>query len=584
MELHIIDWSIIVLMLILNIYIAYKYSDRAGKSITDYFLSGRQLPWYIAGISMVATTFAADTPLAVTELVNQQGIAGNWLWWNFAIGGLLTTFFFAHLWRRANIVTEVELVDIRYSGISAKFLRTFKVFYQGVFMNILIIGWVNLAFMSILQVFFDLSSLESLMYTGLVMLLVSIYTSMAGLWGVAINDTIQFFIAMTGCIILSVLVLHSEKIGGITGLKSKLPEEALNFFPKISSGKDVGYSLALGVGSFFAYVAVQWWASWYPGSEPGGGGYTAQRMMSAKNEKHAVGATLFFQVAHYCIRPWPWILVALCTVVLYPELGPDEKRLGFIMTIKDFMPIGLKGLMLAALFAAYMSTISTQLNWGASYIINDFYNVIKKGRINQKQMIMASRIVTFILMIISLFATNFMTSISGVWTFIVECGAGLGFILIMRWYWWRINAWSEIVAHIAPFIGYAIAKFILHIEFPQSFFFTVGFSVLSAIIATYITKPVTQEKLVSFYKLVRPEGFWQPVSNSAVIKVEQSSVKRRLVLWLSGVVLVYSTLFLIGKFILLEWETAIYYLIADVVAFVFIWIFYLSKNNRSIVS
>ncbi len=456
MNLAIIDWVIIGLYFFVALIIGLRYRGIGSRSLTDYFLGGRKMPWFVAGVSMVATTFAADTPLAVTELVAQNGISGNWLWWNMLLGGMLTTFFFARLWRRSGVLTEVELIELRYSGIQAAFLRGFKSVYLGLFMNVLIMGWVNLALMSILKVLFDIPDDQLLFYALGAMAITAVYSSISGLWGVAVTDVVQFVIAMTGCIILAIIVINSPEIGGISGLKSNLPPWALNFFPSISdfTPGDAATGLTITAGTFLAFIGFQWWASWYPGAEPGGGGYVAQRMMSTKNERDSVYATLLFQIAHYCLRPWPWILVGLASLVLYPELGANEKRLGFVMAMKDFLPAGLMGLLLVAFLAAYMSTISTQLNWGASYLVNDFYLRFFEPGASQKKLIKVSRIVTFLLMIIAVFATSQMNSISGVWQFIIECGAGLGLVLILRWYWWRINAWSEITATIAPFIGY----------------------------------------------------------------------------------------------------------------------------------
>lgn len=311
---------------------------------------------------MVATTFAADTPLAVTELVAKNGIAGNWLWWNFAFGGILTVFFFARLWRRAGIVTEVEFAELRYSGKPARFLRGFRALYLGLFMNVIIMGWVNKAMASILTGLFGIPESQVYFFVFACMLFVAFYSALSGLWGVVITDAFQFVIAMTGCIILAILVVNSPDVGGISGMQEKLPEYVFNFFPTISDVGSMGGAFALTVASFLAYVGIIWWASWYPGAEPGGGGYVAQRMMSAKDEKHSLFATLFFQIAHYAIRPWPWIIVALCTLILYPELSGEVKGMGYIYAIRDYLPAGLKGLLVAAFFAAYMSTIATQLN------------------------------------------------------------------------------------------------------------------------------------------------------------------------------------------------------------------------------
>jgi solute:Na+ symporter, SSS family len=406
--------------------------------------------------------------------------------------------------------------------------------------------------MSIIEVFFEVPKSEQLFYVGIAMMVVMVYSSLSGLLGVAITDVVQFVIAMTGCIILAVLVVSSDKIGGISGLKAQLPSWSLDYFPSVgadTTATGVAKSLTLSLGAFLAFTTVQWWASWYPGNEPGGGGYIAQRMMSTKNEKHALYATLFFQIGHYCIRPWPWIIVALCAVVLYPDLAESDKKLGYVMAMKDFLPAGLKGLLLVAFFAAYMSTISTQLNWGASYIINDFYSRFINKEANQKQLVTASRITTALLMIVSLGVTTQITSISAVWTFIMEAGAGLGLVLILRWYWWRINAWSEIVATIAPFIGFGVAKFILGWQFPNSFFLTVGFTSIAWIAATYLTRPTPMSKLQAFYEKIQPDGAWRPVRISLGLPQPKTKVFHLLIGWISAAVMVYSSLFLIGDLI-----------------------------------
>jgi len=348
--LEFVDYLIIITYFIISFGIAALYSRRAGKSTDEFFLSGRNLPWYLAGISMVATTFAADTPLAVTELVAKNGIAGNWIWWNFAFGGLLTVFFFARFWRRAGIMTEPEFAEIRYSGKASKFLRGFKAVYLGLIMNVIIMGWVNKALATILVGLFGISEEQVYFYVFGCMLLVAIYAALSGLWGVVVTDAFQFVIAMTGSIILAVVVVNSSNVGGITGMQEKLPQFVFNFFPTISDVQSLGGAFALTVTSFLAYIGIIWWASWYPGAEPGGGGYVAQRMMSAKDEKHSLFATLLFQIAHYALRPWPWILVGICTLIIYPDLAATEKGIGYIFAMRDFLPTGLKGLLVAAFF------------------------------------------------------------------------------------------------------------------------------------------------------------------------------------------------------------------------------------------
>lgn len=569
MSLETIDWVIIGVYLLLSLAIGLYYKNKASGSLSDFFLGGRNLPWHVAGISMVATTFAADTPLAVTELVGQSGIAGNWLWWCFLFGGMLTTFFFARLWRRAEILTEVELIEFRYGGRSAAFLRGFKSVYLGLIMNSIIVAWVNVALVAILQVFFNIPATEALLYVAGAMGLTALYSAISGLWGVAITDMVQFIIAITGCIILAILVVDSEQIGGITGLKEKLPSWSLEFFPHVGENAGgVSGTLTLSLGAFLAYISMQWWASWYPGAEPGGGGYIAQRMMSAKNEKHSIYATLFFQIAHYCLRPWPWILVGLCAIVLYPDLTYADKKLGFVMAMRDFLPAGLKGLLLVAFLAAYMSTISTQLNWGASYLVNDLYkrffrpeNSFPNKETAEKNYVMTSRVVTILTMLFALFVTSIIDSISGVWSFIIECGAGLGLVLILRWYWWRINAWSEITATIVPFIVYGAIKLsnaigFTELVFPNSFFITVGITTVSWLIVTFLTRPESEATLKSFYTKVKPDGAWEPVRVLTGEPKQASRIINLLICWLSAVVMTYSILFLSGKLIFMEWADA----------------------------
>ncbi len=547
-----IDWTIIFLYFALSLFIGIYYSKRAGRSISEFFLSGRNLPWWLAGTSMVATTFAADTPLAVTELVAKNGIAGNWLWWNFLFGSMLTVFFFARLWRRAGILTDVEFVELRYSGKPASFLRGFRALYLGLFINTVIMGWVNVAMASILVGMFGIPSSQVHFYVFGCMVLVALYSALSGLWGVAVTDAIQFVIAMTGTIILAIIVVNLPQIGGIDGLKEKLPDWLFKFTPRIGLS-EMGYGgvLSLTVGAFIAYILVQWWACWYPGAEPGGGGYIAQRIMSAKNEKHSLLATLWFTIAHYCIRPWPWIVVGLSTLVLYPSLGHDEKRLGYVFTMRDFLPAGLKGLLVTAFFAAYMSTIATQLNWGTSYVINDFYKRFVKKNASEKHYVLISRITTLVVMVASILVTLIITTISGAWQFIIEAGAGLGLVLILRWYWWRINAWSEISAMIAPFFAYGYIKFFTKINFPESLFFIVSFTTIVWLAFTFLTKPVEKEHLINFYRRVHPGGIgWRKIS-SLVPDVKGDSGYAGLFLsWICGIVLVYFSLFGIGKIIL----------------------------------
>lgn len=566
-----IDYLIIALYFILSFSIAIIYSKRSGKDTSEFFLSGRNLPWYLAGLSMVATTFAADTPLAVTELVAKNGISGNWVWWNFVFGGLLTVFFFAKLWRRAGIMTEVEFAEIRYSGKPARFLRGFRAVYLGLFMNVIIMGWVNKAMMSILVGIFDVPENSSLVYVFGAMFIVAIYSALSGLWGVVITDAIQFVIAMTGCIILAIIVVDSPQVGGIAGMKTNLPDFIFRFFPVISEDKlSYGNVLAMTPLMFLAYVGIQWWASWYPGAEPGGGGYVAQRMMSAKDEKHSLLATLFFQIAHYALRPWPWILVGIASLIVYPELSNTNPKMGYIYAIRDFLPAGLKGLLVAAFFAAYMSTIATQLNWGTSYIINDLYKRFLKPSKSEKHYVLISRIFTLLLMIISAIITLFINRISGAWAFIIECGAGVGLVLILRWYWWRINAWSEISAIITPFILLPIVK-LNEIEFPFSLYYLVAGTTVVWLVVTFLTKPTDEKVLIDFYKKVYPGGrLWRKISLKIPEIKEEPSFKIMFLNWILGVILVYSSLFGIGSLILGNYFDGLIYVTIALISLIFI--------------
>ncbi|MFN4122096.1 MAG: sodium:solute symporter family protein [Flavobacteriales bacterium] len=560
------DLFIIAAYLVIALLISFYFKKKGSKSLADFFTGGRSMPWYIAGVSMVATTFAADTPLAVTELVAKNGISGNWLWWNMLIGGMLTTFFFARLWRRAGVNTELELIELRYGGKPAALLRGFKAVYLGLFMNCLIIGWVNLALVDILKVFFGVPAADVYWYVAAAMLFTSFYSSLSGIWGVAVTDALQFIIAMIGCIVLAFLVLNSEQVGGMSGLVTQLPDWSLSFFPQIGEANASQGALSITIGAFFAFLGVQWWASWYPGAEPGGGGYVVQRMLSTRSERDSILATLFFQVAHYALRPWPWIIVALCSLVLYPELTGGDQKLGYVYAMRDYLPNGLRGLLLVAFLAAYMSTISTQLNWGASYLMNDFYVRFFRKSDNdssneQNNLVNVSRLIMFLLMAIGLFATTRMTSISGVWEFIIECGAGLGLVLILRWFWWRINAWSEIVATFAPFVGYAIGHFYLEKLFGQgfignkgSFLFTVLFTTLSWLIVTMLTSPENDVVLRNFYQRIQPAGNWKRFSQGTASKMQVSYL---LLSWFLAVLFTYSCLFFIGKLVFMQWNQAI---------------------------
>ena len=572
MELHGIDWAIIVLLLSVSIGISLYFKKRASQGMESFLLGGRKFPWYLAGISMVATTFAADTPLAVTEIVAKDGVSGNWIWWAALIGGMFTTFFFASLWRKSGVLTEVEFIELRYSGKSASALRGIKSVYLGLIMNVAVIAWVNTAMLTILQVFFDLETAQLWMILFGLMLFAALYSSLGGLWGVAVTDAVQFVFAMIASVLLAYFVIDSPEIGSLINLKAKIPEETLHFFPSIGETTTESGLYAISLGTFIAFVGVQWWSSWYPGAEPGGGGYVAQRMMSTRSDKDAVLSGLFFQIAHYSIRPWPWIIVALAGFVLYPDLMESAPRMAYASAMKDYLPIGFKGLLLASFLAAYLSTISTQLNWGAGYLANDLYKRFIKPESTDKQQVNVTRFITVLLAVLGSVISLYITDISGVWEFVMECGAGLGFILIVRWYWWRINALTEITATISPFLYYTISRFVLEDHFGSAyaeqkgtFFFTVFMTVITSIVVSLTSKPESLETLKTFYNKVKPNGFWGIISGQ---KNELGKMKYNFMAWISGMTLTYSVLFGTGYFLFENWSGFITCVVLTVITFI----------------
>lgn len=567
MSLAPLDWIFILSYFVISFGIAIYFSKRAGKNTTEYFLSGRNMPWWLAGTSMVATTFAADTPLAITEMVAKNGIAGNWLWWNFVFGGMLTVFFFARLWRRSGVLTDVEFVELRYSGPEAAWLRGIKAVYFGLLMNVIILGWVSLAMETIINVlfpgitFFGFKSVNflgihfsaALAIVGVIILMVGVYALLSGLWGVAVTDLFQFFVAMGGTTILAFYALDMPKVGGISGLLHKLPAATFDFFPTIGSAAKGAGVLVLSVAAFTAYIGVQWWSSWYPGSEPGGGGYVAQRMMGAKDEKHSLFATLWFTIANYCIRPWPWIIVALVSLVAYPHLV--DPRQGYVLVMKNALPAGMLGLLVAAFLAAFMSTFSTQLNWGTSYMINDFWRRFIKPDGSEKYYVFLSRIITFLLAVFSLLVTTQLNSITQAWGLVLSASAGLGLVLILRWYWWRISAWSELAATLAPIVMVLLTLLGVHIPgledpFPVNLFYIVGITTVIWVGVTFITKPSTDKKLDEFYRKVHPGGpGWKPVGKRNPDVIQDTGLIALFYDWMAGVALVYLVLFGIGYWI-----------------------------------
>ncbi len=547
MTLHPIDWAIIAAYFAVSLLIGLYYTRRAGANVGEFFLSGRNLPWWLAGTSMVATTFAADTPLAVAGFVARNGVAGNWLWWNAALGGMLTVFFFARLWRRAGILTDVEFAELRYTGRPAALLRGFRALYLGLPINCVIMGWVNLAMAKILLVTMGWDRLTAVLVS---LAITGFYAALSGLWGVVVTDFFQFVFAMSGTIALAWFALALPQVGGVAGLRARLPESAFAFLPRVggTSTGDGAYELALPLVAFVTYVGVQWWASWYPGQEPGGGGYVAQRMMSARDERHSFLATLWFTIAHYCVRPWPWILVGLASVVLYPQVA--DKEAGYVMVMRDHLPVGWRGVLIGAFFAAYMSTISTQLNWGTSYLVNDFYRRFIKPEAAERHYVWASRVATIIVVVISAIVTFYLESIRQAWVFVLESGAGVGLVLILRWYWWRVNAWSEIAALVAPALGFVYLKLFTSIQFPYTLLYLVGWTTICWIVVTLLTPPEPDAHLVAFYRRVHPGGpGWRRIAAQAGGPAPEP-IGGLFVDWIAGWVLIYAVLFGLGTIIL----------------------------------
>jgi SSS family solute:Na+ symporter len=595
-NLNWLDLAVILGFFVVVFWIAGYYARKAGKDTGEFFLSGRDIPWFIAGTAMVATTFAADTPLAVTELVARNGIAGNWLWWNLAIGGMLTVFFFARLWRRAGIMTDVEFVELRYSGKAAAALRGFRAVYLGLFMNAIVLGWVNKAMEKIFKV--TVPEVDPFLLVVISATILAIYASASGLAGTARTDSFQFVFAMVGCIILAAIVVGLPQVGGILALKRKLAPQLLDFLPRVGSTSSTGVTggaLAIPAGAFLAYVGVQWWSAWYPGADPGGGGYVAQRMMSAKDEKHSLFATLWFTIAHYTIRPWPWILVALAALVLLPRVqSPDAIRaenpalfqrveqayqntellqsadtlyqspefrqmyekyentvdpgIMYPKLMLRVLPPGLLGLLIAVFLAAYMSTLASQLNWGTSYLINDFYRRFIKPQASEKHYVRVSRVGVLLMTVFSLVVTRvFLTRISGAWEFVINASAGMGAVLILRWFWWRINAWSEIAAMAAPLIIYPVARYQFDIQPPITLYPTVLGTTVVWIVVTYLTKPVEEGKLIQFFRRTHPGGAgWRHIAAKIPDIKGDTGFGRLFMDWMLGVVVIYAFLFGLG--------------------------------------
>jgi len=559
MALSTADYAVIVAFFAINLGIGLAFARRGGKSLGEFFLSGRSVPWWLAGVSMVATTFAVDTPLAVTGFVTQHGIAGNWVWWSSVMSGILTVFFFAKLWRRSGVLTDVEFIELRYSGKAAAALRLVRALFQGVFVNTVIMGWVNLAMAKVLELTLHVPKLEAL---AACLVFTAAYVTIGGLWGVLVTDLLQFVVKMTMAIVLAVAAVAA--VGGIPALERKLA--AVDAAHRIaSSGSILAFfptsnEAWLPLLTFFTYIGVQWWASSYPGAEPGGGGYIAQRIFSAKSENDSLLATLFFNVAHYALRPWPWILVALAAVVLYPHgvTGTDGKvdpELNYIQAMIDHLPAWLRGLMIAGFLSAYMSTMGTHLNLGASYLTNDIYRRFIKRDATDAHYVTVSRLATLVVMVLAIAGAYGNNSVGGAYVYLYNLTAGVGLVMILRWYWWRVNAWSEISALCASAL---VSNLLLvtHVftdanAAAEVLLVTVPVTTLVWLGVTFVTPPEPEAALVRFYERVRPSAFgWKPIARLARAAPGAEALGLNIVDWFAGCGLVYGALFGIGKVVL----------------------------------
>jgi len=522
MVLSNLDWALIGAFFIMSLVIGLVVSKRAGSSTTEFFLSGRNMPWWLLGVSMVATTFSADTPNLVTNFVREDGVSGNWGWWAFLITGMLTVFIYAKLWRRSKVMTDVEFYELRYSGKAAAFLRGFRALYLGLIFNVLIMGAVSLAAIKFGEVMFDMRGWQTLLIAGSITL---IYSALGGIKAVIITDFVQFILAMLGSVLACIYLINLDEVGGLSSLlENDLVRSKLSFFPDLTDPEVWGPIL-------FVPLAVQWWASYYPGAEPGGGGYIAQRMFSAKSEKHAVGATLLYNIAHYALRPWPWILIALASLVVFPEISDLQRAFPDLPTDKlghdvaypamlTKLPSGLLGLVAASLIAAYMSTISTQLNLGASYLVNDFYQRFISPDATQQKLVWAGRAFTVVSMVLGTVLGLMLTDASQAFDLVLLLGAGTGLIYILRWFWWRINAYTEIIAMISSLVIAIYLTFIHdHMDFLPLMAWekTVFGSLVTTafwIVATYFTPQTDTKTLMSFCRLIKPGGpGWKRVVN-----------------------------------------------------------------------
>jgi SSS family solute:Na+ symporter len=570
MHLQTIDWAIAAFCVAICFAPALFVAKRSGKSTAEFFASGRSVPWWLAGLSMVATTFSSDTPNLVANFVRTEGVAGNWRWWAFTLTGVATVFFYARLWRRSGVLTDLEFYELRYSGKAASAVRGFRAIYLGLFFNCIIMATVNLAACKIAAVLFGFERWQTLLAVGLLNV---VFATHAGLWGVLVIDMVQFFIKMAAVIAAAYFAVELPQVGGMHGLVEKLSHmpgphgiNYLNMLPDFTNNWD------LAVAVFILPIAVQWWAVWYPGAEPGGGSYIAQRMLASKSEKDALAGTLFFNVAHYVLRPWPWILVGLASLIVYPQLSDiqtdfphlDPSLIGHDIAypaMLRFLPVGWIGLMLGGLIAANSSTILTHLNWGASYLVHDFYRRFINTGAPDSHYVKAGRVATVLLFVGSSATVFALDTAAASFNIILQVGAGTGLLYLVRWFWWRVTAWCEIVAMVSSFVVsivlLVLAKNGAPVPSAQALVLTVAVTTVCWIATAYLGPKTDQQVLIDFYKKVRPFGpGWRAVREQAGISAAQEAIDAEsgnfplaLLGWFTGCTLIWSALFTVGNFL-----------------------------------
>ncbi len=568
MHLQLIDWVIVGAILVVCFFPALFFGRRAGKSTTEFFASGRAVPWWLAGLSMVATTFSSDTPNLVTDIVRRNGVAGNWVWWAFVLTGVATVFFYARLWRRSGVMTDLEFYELRYSGKAASFVRGFRSVYLGFFFNCMIMASVNLAACKIAAILFGLPRWQTLLFVGALNV---VFATHSGLWGVLVIDMVQFFIKMTAVIAAAYFAVSLPQVGGLSGLVDKLSTikgpgglNYLNILPDFTNNWD------MAVAVFIMPIAVQWWAVWYPGAEPGGGSYIAQRMLASKSEKDSLGAVLFFNIAHYVLRPWPWILTGLASIIIYPQLSDiqaafpnlDPKLLGHDIAFPamlKFLPVGFIGLMVGGLIAANSSTILTHLNWGASYLVHDFYRRFIKKDATEKHYVLAGRLGTVILFFSASGMVFLLDTAKDAFDIILQVGAGTGLLYLLRWFWWRVNAWSEVVAMISSFLVSIVLlvlhKYGIHLSTHVALLVTIAFTTVCWVLTTFIGPETDRRTLINFYKKVRPFGpGWKKIREEAGVseaeaRATHENIPMALLGWVAGCTSIWSALFTVGNFL-----------------------------------